>query len=144
MESLYEIRFVVEGEPFGWQRAGQNRRTGATYTQVETRRREREVELAYRNQCGWAFFGEEMYVDLKVIAYMKIPKSANKTTRTKMLEGIIRPAVKPDWDNIGKLIADALNGVAYKDDKCIVNAAVSKRYSDHPRTEVILEGYRIE
>ena len=75
-----------------------------------------------------------------VIAYIRIPKSATKVTKSKMLSGEIRPTVKPDWDNIGKLVADALNGVAYDDDKCIVDAQVKKIYSDHPRTDIILQG----
>ena len=33
---------------------------------------------------------------------------------------------KPDWDNIGKLICDALNGVAYTDDAHVVMGGVQK------------------
>ena len=33
-----------------------------------------------------------------------------------MLEHRIRPTVKPDLDNVAKLIYDALNGVAWYDD----------------------------
>ena len=61
-----------------------------------------------------------------------------------MLSGFIRPTVKPDWDNIGKLVADALNGIAYDDDKCIVDAQVRKFYSDQPRTDIIIYGFRDE
>lgn len=60
-----------------------------------------------------------------------------------MISGEIRPTVKPDWDNIGKLIADALNGIAYDDDKCIVDAMVRKFYSTDPRTVVILQEAQI-
>lgn len=87
--------FTVDGDPFGWQRAGQNRRTGAVYT-----------------------------------------KSATKANRELMLTGKIRPTVKPDWDNIGKLVSDALNGIAYDDDKSVVDAVVRKYYSDRPRTQI--------
>ncbi len=76
---------------------------------------------------------------MKVTAYMPIPKSASKKRHELMLSGAIRPTVKPDWDNIGKLVADALNGVAYDDDKCIVDAQVRKFYSETPRTVVVLE-----
>ena len=55
-----------------------------------------------------------------------------------MLSGNIRPAVKPDWDNLGKLVSDALNGIAYGDDKSVVEARVMKFYSELPRTEVIV------
>ena len=43
-----------------------------------------------------------------------------------------RPAKRPDFDNIGKIIADALNGVAYRDDAQIVEAKLVKIYVDGP------------
>ena len=83
-------------------------------------------------------FPADTYVDLEVIAYVKIPKSATKARRAKMLSGKIRPTTKPDWDNLGKLVSDALNGVAYDDDKRVVDARVRKFYSDRPRTQVTI------
>ncbi len=53
-----------------------------------------------------------------------------------MLQGIIRPTKRPDWDNIGKIVSDALNELAYHDDSYIVDARVRKWYSDTPRVEV--------
>ena len=47
-----------------------------------------------------------------------------------------RPTRKPDFDNIGKIICDALNGIAYRDDAQIVDALVRKFYSDTPRVIV--------
>lgn len=138
------MQFTVEGDPFGWQRAGQNRFTGATFTQKKTREREQLVAWAFRRHCGRVMFPAGAFVDMEILAYMRIPKSATKAKRLQMLSGEIRPTVKPDWDNIGKLIADALNGVAYDDDKCIVDARVRKFYSDRPRTVVILKDAGLE
>lgn len=53
-----------------------------------------------------------------------------------MLQGKILPTKKPDCDNIAKIICDALNGVAYDDDKQIVALKVTKIYSDEPRVIV--------
>ncbi|WP_423739149.1 RusA family crossover junction endodeoxyribonuclease [Clostridium sporogenes] len=53
--------------------------------------------------------------------------------------GIVRPTIKPDVDNIAKVILDSLNGLAYKDDKQIVTCGISKWYGEDPRVEVILE-----
>lgn len=133
------IRFTVPGEPKGWQRTGYNRKTGAKYTQEQTRTQEALVAWAYKEACGAYRFSKGTYVDMRVLAYFPIPKSKSKTVQQKMQNGEIRPIVKPDFDNIGKLIADALNGVAYDDDKCIVDAQVRKFYSDNPRTEIILQ-----
>lgn len=55
-----------------------------------------------------------------------------------MLTGEIRPTKKPDWDNIGKVVCDALNKIAYDDDSCIVDGAVHKWYSEEPRVVVEL------
>ncbi len=134
------VCFTVLGEPFGKQRPRHNRCTNTTYTPAETKQHERQIALEYRKQCGSARFSKGTYVEMKINAYMKIPKSASKAARAKMIDGSVRPVVKPDWDNIGKLVADALNGLAYDDDKCIVDAQVRKFYSEQPRTEIVLIG----
>jgi len=56
-----------------------------------------------------------------------------------MLSGKIRPTKKPDGDNILKAVADALNGVCYKDDKCLIKMSIEKFYSDVPRIEVVAQ-----
>ena len=58
--------------------------------------------------------------------------------KTQKLENIIRPIKKPDMDNVIKMVADALNQVAYKDDTQIVDCQVRKFYSEEPRVEVII------
>jgi Holliday junction resolvase RusA-like endonuclease len=47
--------------------------------------------------------------------------------------------VKPDWDNVGKIVCDALNGVAWHDDAQIVDAHVEKRYGIEPMVCVVIE-----
>lgn len=75
-------------------------------------------------------------VKMHVTAYLKIPKSASKIKKTAMERNRIRPTKKPDWDNIGKIITDALNKVAYHDDKQVVSCTVDKFYSSEPRVQV--------
>ena len=58
-----------------------------------------------------------------------------------MLDGLIRPTKKPDWDNIGKVVCDALNGIAYRDDAQIVDSMVRKFYGEVPRVVVIIREY---
>jgi Holliday junction resolvase RusA-like endonuclease len=38
------------------------------------------------------------------------------------------PTGRPDWDNYGKLVCDALNGILWADDSRIVTGSVRKRY----------------
>ncbi len=45
-----------------------------------------------------------------------------------------------DWDNLGKLVSDALNGVCWFDDSQVVDARVVKLIDrERPRTEVTVE-----
>lgn len=72
---------------------------------------------------------------LSIAAFYKIPASVSKATREKMLAGM-RPTVKPDIDNVVKIIMDGLNGAAYYDDKQVVVLTAGKNYSDEPHVSV--------
>lgn len=48
---------------------------------------------------------------------------------------------KPDVDNIVKIVADALNGVAYHDDTQIVSVLAKKVYAASEGLDVIVEEY---
>lgn len=78
-------------------------------------------------------------LDMRVIAYYQIPKSTSKKRRAEMLSRKLRPIIKPDYDNIGKVVSDGLNKIAYHDDAAIVDGLVRKFYSDIPRVEVIIK-----
>ena len=78
-------------------------------------------------------------VRAEITAYYGIPKSAGKRSRADMLSRYIRPAKKPDLDNVAKIVLDSLNGLAYKDDAAVVELVVEKYYSETPRVEVRLE-----
>lgn len=134
-----KVRFTVPGEPQGKARPRFNSKTGITYTPNETVEYERLVVLAYRSKVGNVKFPDNASIDMRIRAYFKIPASDNKKKRAQKESGEVRPTKKPDWDNIGKIIADSLNGVAYHDDTQIVDAQVRKFYSDVPRVEVTIE-----
>ena len=64
------------------------------------------------------------------------PKSASGALRERMARREVVPVTKPDWDNIGKIIADAFNGVAWHDDAQITQATVHKVYGVTPMVRV--------
>ncbi len=132
------ITLTIPGNPVGWQRAGHNRSTGATYTQQKTRIAESAIAWEYVRKYGSKMFPKKTALRMDVIAYMPIPKNTPWVTQAKMITGEIRPTIKADWDNYGKLVSDSLNGVAYDDDKCIVDGIVRKFYSENPRTEITI------
>lgn len=105
----------------------------STYTPEKTASYENLVKL-YFQQAAQGKLESALKAD--IFAYFPIPKSASKKQAEAMRNGIIRPVKKPDYDNIGKIICDALNEIAYKDDSQIVDGRVQKFYSDTPRVEV--------
>ena len=54
-----------------------------------------------------------------------------------MLENIVSPTKKPDIDNIVKVVLDAMNKFAFKDDTQIVKLEVEKLYSNSEEKLVI-------
>jgi len=133
-----EISITVCGEPVGkgrprFSRSGPFVRA---YTPQKTASFENLVKLEYEYQAKNFRFDDNDMLDLRVIAYFSIPRSISKSKRKMMLDGQIRPTKKPDSDNILKAVADALNQVAYRDDKQIVDTQVRKFYSETPRTVI--------
>ena len=86
------------------------------------------------------------YIDkpLSVVinVYKQVPASYSNKKRERALAGEIRPTVKPDCDNIAKNINDALNGIAFPDDKQIVSLTVNKFYAFDERVEVSINPCR--
>lgn len=127
------IEFSLSGAPRGKERV-KTAADGHAYTPERTV--SFEGRLAYAAQIA---MGDRPPFDgplvLDVIMYMAVPASKPKKFRDAALRGEIRPTMKPDWDNGGKL-TDALNLIVWIDDKQIVDGRVRKFYSDRPRTEV--------
>ncbi len=80
---------------------------------------------------------------MTITAWMMIPKSTSKKKAKLMVERIIRPDKKPDWDQLGKIVSDALEGLAYKNDSQVVTGIVHKWYATRPRLEIEITGARI-
>ena len=134
-----EIVFEVPGEPRG---KGRPRftKTGHPYTDSETRAYENKIVAYYHKQLGAFRWPDSAFISLQVTAYYPIPKSATKAATAAMREGAMLPSRKPDIDNVMKIVLDALNGVAYKDDSRVVRVEARKIYSDMPRLEIHMRG----
>ena len=136
-----KAKFTVLGEPQGKGRPRTVRlKTGAshTYTDDKTVLYENLIVTEYRQQCRKAKFPDNEMLDMRIIAYYAIPASASKKKQRQMESGEIRPIKKPDLDNVVKVVADALNAVAYRDDTQIVDCQIRKFYSTQPRIEVTI------
>ena len=134
------MKFTIPGEPCGKARPRvvRNGNFSRAYTPEKTVNYETLVKLEYQRQCGDAYISEGG-IHMSITARFAIPKSASKRKAQAMLDGVIRPTKKPDCDNIIKIVCDALNGIAYKDDAQIVSVSIEKRYSVMPSVEVALQ-----
>lgn len=135
---MNKVTFTVYGEPKGKARPRFANIGGfmKSYQTKEQNAAENYVKMAYLEAAKGVYLTGAL--SMKVTAYFQISKSVSKKKREQMLDGIIRPTVKPDADNCIKNIADALNKVAYDDDKAIVSVSFDKLYSDRARTEIII------
>lgn len=124
--------FEIVGNPMGKQRPKFSRAGNfvRTYTPKETVNYEQWVKMCYI-EAGGKHLGSGP-IGIELLVYYKIPKSFNKTKQQQALDGTIKPTVKPDCDNVLKIICDSLNGIAYDDDKQIVTAVVNKHYAYEP------------
>lgn len=128
------ITFRIYGEPKGKQRPKFSRQGNAvrTYTPSQTVEYEKRVVEAFRRSGGDGFWcSKDEYFSMCVIAYFAMPKNTTKKQKAKMLSNPpeIYPK-KPDCDNIGKIVADALNEIAYYDDSRMHTQTVIKRYTE--------------
>lgn len=96
------------------------------YTPQKTAEYEAYIRDCYRAALG-KYYGN-LPIALGVQAIYPIPKRFSKAKQYEALRGAITPQTKPDMDNIVKVVCDALNGVAYDDDKQIVQIYAEKRY----------------
>ncbi len=138
---MRNICFTVPGPPQGKARPKVVRLKNGfshTYTPDKTVAYEELVRIRYKAAAHGFKFGDDAQVVVQITARFQIPASKSKKIRFAMRSGQIRPAKKPDCDNIVKIVCDALNGFAYKDDAQVVLAQVAKEYTDEPRTDVSL------
>lgn len=140
-----DIEFVIYGEPMGKQRPKVSIRNGFAhaYTPKETLMYENKVAYAYKEIAKDFMFDRNDLISIQITAYFPLnkgdygKKGLNKSGCTK-LERIYCDK-KPDLDNAIKSILDGLNGIAYYDDKQVVQISASKKWTvKEPKVYVLL------
>ena len=107
------------------------------YTPADTASYENLIKLQFKISCGDWF--SELPLKMKITAIHGVIKSVSKKDKAKMLNGEIKPTKKPDIDNIVKVICDALNCIAYKDDTQVVELEIKKVYGELEKVVVEIE-----
>ena len=130
--------FKIPGKAQAKQRPRMGR-SGIVYTPKETLIYENYVKMCYSdyaNQFEWLPYENQVRVEIDVL--VAVPKSDSKAKKKAKIEGAIRPTVKPDCDNLAKSILDSLNGLAYQDDKQVVELSIKKYYAENAEVRVRL------
>ncbi len=93
------------------------------YTPKKTSVYENFIKLNYQEKVNYFF--DERPLEVAIVAYFKCPNALKK-----YIPFDIKCVNHKDLDNIAKTILDALNGIAYKDDKQVQKLHVTKKYSE--------------
>lgn len=140
MEGPYELTFEIPGKPQGKARPRivRNRYTGEVHgiTPEKTQAYEDLVRWSWK-AAGGKFLGDRL-LEVHITAEFAIPKSYSKKRVREIEENGLRPTCKPDLDNIQKVILDALNRAAYKDDAQVVKVSCEKKYAQNGAERVVV------
>lgn len=129
------IKFEVLGQPIAKQRPRVTR-SGIAYTPSKTVNYETMVKYTYQS----LYWNRELitgHIEAYITAIFPVPKSYSKKKTAELLAGHNNYDKKPDCDNLAKIILDALNGIAYKDDSQVTSLHIAKEYGIQPK--VIIE-----
>lgn len=135
---IYEFEMI--GDIVGKARPRMNTRTGRAYTPTNTKLYEYSLRQWFIRDYP-NFTPIESRVKVTIIAYFGIPKSTSKKKEAKMLQENISPTKKPDADNIIKIVLDAMNKFAFKDDTQVTKLEIEKKYDKVPRIYIKIEEY---
>jgi Holliday junction resolvase RusA-like endonuclease len=119
------LTFEVIGKPQGKARARVTK--WGAYTPDKTVLYENLIKMSFQQEYPKHNILEG-YLKMRITAVFEPTKSTSKKNKEKMYKQEIRPAKKPDIDNIAKVVLDSLNSVAYKDDIQVVELICSKAY----------------
>jgi Holliday junction resolvase RusA-like endonuclease len=130
------LTITIPGEMRGKGRPRFSARGGfaRAYTDSKTANAEAWVKHCAMTQAGTAPI--EGAVSIAITIDVVPPASWAVRKKANALAGAFFPTSKPDLDNIAKLIADALNGIVWRDDKQIVRMVLAKRYA--PTAQAVL------
>ena len=136
---MKEFEFTVDIIPKGKERPRATNKGGFShiYTPRSTMEYERKIAECFLESGGTVF--EHKYIKISVKAYFPIPKNTRKSERLLLETDLVPYDKKPDVDNVVKSVMDALNNVAYIDDKQVVSLKAEKFYSKYPRLVIVIQ-----
>lgn len=134
---MAKINFVVPGKPFG-KKSVRTTTKGWSYMPKENTEYKNKVVKAYKEKYKNFKFDAKSPLYVEITAKFEMPSSASLKTQSRMLIGEIMPTVKPDSDNIVKMLLDSLNKICFDDDKQVVLHVCRKQYGLNPEVIVFI------
>lgn len=131
------IDIWIAGKPHGKERP--RFANGRTYTPKKTENAEANVVAVWR-EAGEPRMSDGP-ISIVIIAQVERPAGHFNSKGDLNAQGQRHPypeKQKPDLDNLAKLIMDALNGRAYKDDVRVVDLVVRRRWHGKSGVRVII------
>lgn len=149
------MKFVIHGQPISQTRPRFSRRNGRVLTYDPLSRLKKSVRRLICRQLEERFSSEkrEIAIEASNLAsaefffvilsfYMPTPKTSTEAKKTAKLWGLSKHTSKPDLDNLEKFYLDCLTGIIFEDDSKVVKLTSKKSYSNNPRTEICVMGYK--
>ena len=133
-----EFRLEIPGKPIAKRRQRFSRKSGRCYSdqgaEVE------QVRAAIRQQFQrYRKTPLDEPVEVEFLFGFSPPPSWSAKKKAKAIAGVLRHAIKPDLDNLVKLVEDAMNDIVYRDDSLIDRIAGARKvYSDRDFTQLII------
>jgi Holliday junction resolvase RusA-like endonuclease len=119
------MKIFIPGEPIAQPRVKVSTKGGFARAYTERghpiHAYKQAIRLAYVNAGGEVLEGP---VSIKIVCWFDRPKSHSKKRRQQQEP----KTTKPDLDNVGKAILDALNEIAYNDDGQVFMLTIAKWY----------------
>lgn len=138
------IRFRVDGIPIAQPRQRHRiiqSRSGTAFVHNYTPAKSPVAD--FKARVAWAarqvYRGEPLTVPVRVeiLAIFPAASSFKAAQRRQIQSGDLIPYTgRNDWDNLGKSICDALNGVLWDDDRRIYDGRVGRYYGSSPGVSI--------
>lgn len=129
---MRSIKFEIPGTPQGKARARtvRNKFSGKTvsFTPDKTVNYENLIKICFLQMRPVGFKRIESQVKMQIVAHYRKAK-ANKMDV---------PMLKPDIDNLCKVVLDSLNDIAYIDDKQVIDISLSKVWANGNDEKVVV------
>ena len=124
------VTLTIPGPATGKGRPRFNRTTGHAVTPAKTRIAENRVYLAWQDAGSPRLPDGPVYMTVEIVMARPQGHWNSKGDLNAAGKRSCWPTKKPDLDNVAKLIADSLNGCAFRDDAQIVRSNCIKRWAN--------------